>query len=71
MCDEKYYGWENGDDIKLLHVDTDVVILVLKQIDYEYGKIYPLKVTRVKLHEYLVVNIGFTEKGNVHFIMIY
>ena len=58
------------EDIKVVHVDPDGVKLVMEHIDSVQGKIYPITVTRVKMHNYIGMNIYFTYNGKIHFIMI-
>jgi hypothetical protein len=53
------------DDIKISHVDYDVVTDVLKLLDLEYGKEAPLTVTRGKFHEYLGMTIDYSVSGKV------
>jgi hypothetical protein len=57
------------DDIKVSHMDPDVVTTVLAMINEEYGKELPLTVTRGVMHDYLRMTIDFSHKGQVRFTM--
>ena len=41
------------DDLKMSHVDPDIVSSVLTDIDTEYGKIAKTTIMRIKIHKYL------------------
>jgi hypothetical protein len=41
------------DDLKISHVDKEVVEYILRMLNERYGKEVPLTVTRGKVHEYL------------------
>ena len=58
------------DDLKVSHVDPDVVTSVLEQINKEYGKAAPITITRGKVHDYLGMTIDFSETGSVKFTMV-
>ena len=58
------------DNLKILHVDPDVVISVIASIDDKFGKLEPLTVTRGKQHEYLGINLDYRQKGKVLLSMI-
>jgi hypothetical protein len=49
------------DDIKVPHVNPNVVTQVLKILDDEYGEISALVVTRGKLHDYLGMTLDFSD----------
>jgi Reverse transcriptase (RNA-dependent DNA polymerase) len=51
------------DDLKISHVDADVVTDVIAMLSSEFGKEAPLTVTRGAIHEYLGMTLDFTEKG--------
>jgi hypothetical protein len=57
------------DDIKVSHMDPDVVTMILATINEEYGKETPLTVTRGFVHDYLGMTINFLHKGQVPFTM--
>ena len=57
------------DDIKVSHVDPQVVTSILEEINDWYGEISPLTVTRGKIHDYLGMTIDYTKKGEVKFTM--
>ena len=57
------------DDIKVSHVDPQVVTDVLKEINDWYGEIAPLTETRGPVHEYLGMTINYGSKGRVEFTM--
>jgi hypothetical protein len=57
------------DDLKISHVDSNVVSHIIDQLNEKYGKDAPLSVTRGKVHEYLGMTIDFTTKGKVKIIM--
>lgn len=58
------------DDLKISHVDENVVTSIIKIIDDTYGKYKPLTMTRGKVHEYLGMTIDFSVPGKVKIIMI-
>jgi hypothetical protein len=47
------YNWYSRKDLKILYVDNKVVDSVIEQVDGEYGKEVPIKVTQQKVHKYL------------------
>jgi hypothetical protein len=53
------------DDLKISHVDSEVVDAILEQLNTKYGKEAPLTVTRGKVHDYLGLTLDFTEDGKV------
>jgi len=57
------------DDLKLSHVDPNVVTSVIEDMSERYGKDVPLTVTRGKVHDYLGMVIDFTEEGRVKITM--
>ena len=58
------------DDIKVSHVDSQVVSEVLGELEKEYGKEAPLTVSRGKKHNYLGMVLDFSTRGAVQ-ITIY
>ena len=55
------------DDLKISHVDADVVIGLLES---EFGKEAPLTKSRGKVHEYLGMIIDYSVPGKIMFTMI-
>jgi len=57
------------DDIKISHVDKNVVTQVLDLLSGEFGKEAPLTITRGKRHQYLGMQIDYTKKKQVQITM--
>ena len=57
------------DDIKISHLDPNVVTAIIEQLKKEYGKYADLTVTRGKVHEYLGATIDFSTPGKVRINM--
>jgi hypothetical protein len=57
------------DDLKISHVDPEVVEGVLTLLNERYGKRKPLVATQGKVHEYLGMTLNFSKDGNVKIIM--
>jgi hypothetical protein len=57
------------DDLKMSHVNAEVLEKIIKRLDEKYGKEAPLMVNRGTVHEYLGMTIDYSEKGKVKFIM--
>ena len=57
------------DNLKISHVDNDVLEDLISEISDEFGKEAPLTVTRGKIHNYLGMKIDFTKDGEVSFFM--
>ena len=53
------------DDLKISHINADVVTSVIDQISEVFGKEVPLTVNRGPTHEYLGMSIDFSEKHKV------
>jgi hypothetical protein len=51
------------DDLKISHVDEDVVTDVISKLSAEFGKEAPLTINRGKIHMYLGMTLDFTEPG--------
>jgi len=49
------------DDIKISHVDTEIVTQVIDLMKEAYGKEAPLTISRVKVHKYLGMNIDYRQ----------
>jgi len=58
------------DDLKISHVDPEVVTEVIDLLEREFGKEAPLTKTRGHVHEYLGMTIDFSVTGKVKFSMI-
>ena len=58
------------DDLKISHVDADVVTEVINLLESEFGKEAPLTKSRGKVREYLGMVIDFSIRGKVMFTMI-
>jgi hypothetical protein len=58
------------DDLKISHVDRDVVTSVIDMVDAEFGKEAPLTISRGKVHVYLGMTIDFSSDRKVRFSMI-
>jgi Reverse transcriptase (RNA-dependent DNA polymerase) len=58
------------DDLKISHVDTDVVTEVIELLESEFGKEATLTKSRGKVHEYLGMVIDYSIPGKVMFTMI-
>jgi hypothetical protein len=57
-------------DIKVSHINPNIVTKVLKLFNGEYGKKAPLTVTQGKVHEYLRMTIDYSLNGKVKITMI-
>ena len=57
------------DDIKLSHVNEEVLLNTVKDLVARYGKIKVLTVTRGNVHEFLGVTFDFGEKQKLKVIM--
>ena len=57
------------DDLKISHMDPEIVTAILGEIDDWYGEQAPLTVTRGKVHAYLGMTIDYSEEGKVKFTM--
>jgi hypothetical protein len=58
------------DDLKISHVDPNVVTEVITWLDGEFGKEAPLTKTRGKVHDYLGMTLDFSVPGKVGISMI-
>ena len=59
-----------ADDIKAIHIDTEVLTELVKLMQVNYGKHAPLTMTREKVHEYLGMTIDLSQKVKVMISMI-
>jgi hypothetical protein len=57
------------DDLKISHVNPDVVSSVINDLNQVFGKEAPLTQTRGKLHDYLGMTISFEIPGKVQITM--
>lgn len=57
------------DDLKISHVELDVVKDIIASLNDRYGKETPLSVTYGNVHDYLGMTIDFSKPGEVSFIM--
>jgi hypothetical protein len=58
------------DDLKISHVEYDVVSSVIKQLESTFAKDAPLTVQRGKVHDYLGMTLDFSTPEKVHISMI-
>ena len=58
------------DDLKISHVDPEVVTEMIELLEGEFGKEAPLTKTRGHVHEYLGMTIDFSAMGKVKISMI-
>ena len=57
------------DDLKISHVDPNVVTDILDKLSEEFGKEAPLTITRGKKHDYLGMVLDYSVPGKVKIIM--
>ena len=57
------------DDIKMSHVEQDVLESIITKLSDRYGQDAPLTVQRGPIHKYLGMTIDYSEDGKVKFIM--
>jgi hypothetical protein len=57
------------DDLKISHVEPNVVTQTIKQLETIFGAESPLTITRGKIHDYLGMVIDFNTKGKVKITM--
>ena len=57
------------DDLKILHVDKDLVEDIMKSLGKKFGKESPLVTTRGKVLEYLGMMLDYSIKGKVKLSM--
>jgi hypothetical protein len=58
------------DGLKISHVDSEVVGMVLNNVNEKYGKEALITVTQGKVHKYLGMTIDYQEDGVVEVTMI-
>ena len=57
------------DDVKMSHVNTEVLEDVLSQLQDRFGKEAPLTITRGNIHTYLGMELDYSKPGKVTFRM--
>jgi hypothetical protein len=57
------------DDIKMSHVQQDVLDSIITKLSERYGQDAPLTVQRGPIHDYLGMTIDYSEDGKIKFIM--
>jgi hypothetical protein len=57
------------DDLKLSHVEQQVLEDIAEKLNAKYGEKAPLVVHRGKIHDYLGMTIDYSEDGKVKFMM--
>ena len=76
MCYEIFFNRTQGtilwhvDELKMLHVDSEIVSSVLAGIDAEYGNIVKMTITRGKIHRYLGMTINYYSPVKVIFSIV-
>jgi hypothetical protein len=58
------------DDLKISHVNPDVLEDILDKLDHRFGKEQPLTVTRGTVHDYLGMKIDYSTEGKAIITMI-
>jgi hypothetical protein len=58
------------DDLKISHVEEEVVSSIISDLNEEFGKEAPLTETRGKVHDYLGMTLDFRQEGKVKIGMI-
>ena len=53
------------DDLRISHVDSNVVTDIIAEINQEFGKEAPITVKRGKVHDYLGMTLDYSKKGKV------
>ena len=59
----------NANDIKMPHVDSEVISRILSDIDTEYVNIAKITITRGKIHKYLGMTINYSSTSKVNLSM--
>jgi Reverse transcriptase (RNA-dependent DNA polymerase) len=70
VADKQVYGTQctiiwHVDDLKISHVDSEVVSAIIKDLESVFGQEASLTVTRGKVHEYLGMLLDFTQEATV------
>jgi hypothetical protein len=58
------------DDLKISHVCKDVNTDIIKRINEEFGKEFPITITRGKVHNYLGMTLDYSKKVKVKIKML-
>jgi hypothetical protein len=58
------------DDLKISHVDANVVTEIIKNIDREFGVEAPITINRGKVHDYLGMTLDYSKDGKVSVKML-
>jgi hypothetical protein len=58
------------DNLKISHVDSNLVTEVIQQLKDALGKEAPLTVTRSRIHDYLGMTLDFSSPGKAKILMI-
>ena len=61
-------GW-HMDDLKISHIDSEVVDDILNKLDERYGKEAPMVTTRGKIHDYLGMTLDYNIEGKLQITM--
>ena len=56
-------------DLKVWHVEKDLVEDILKKLNEKFGKESPFEARRGKVLEYLGITLDYRERGKVKFAM--
>jgi len=62
------HNW-HVDDLKISHVDKDMVEEIIKKLTTKFGQDAPLTTSRGKVLDYLGIRINYHKKGKVTFSM--
>ena len=54
------------DDLKISHIESEVVDDILNKLDERYGKEAPMVTTRGNIHNYLGMTLDYNIDGNVN-----
>jgi len=65
-CKQCTAGW-HVHDLKILHVDKNIVESIMQQLNDKYGKEEPISVNHGKINDYLGMIIDFSEQGTMSF----
>ena len=57
------------DDLKISHVDEEVVSSIIKELSDRFGDIIPLSISRGKVHDYLGMTFDYTTPGKLTITM--
>ena len=57
------------DNLKISHVDPNVVTDVINKLSDRFGKEAPMNISRGKVHDYLGMTLDFRQKGKVKVLM--